>query len=613
MTITSIDWDQRLKETRFVVDPYFVWADKTDYLGYFAQTPKEDDTVAFLVETCTPNPVFSTQFIALRDVSTKIFDPSVARWQFGQARTVFRDERIVTAKKERASVVAAVLDDGCALFNSAFEGGSSASTSIRWLWHQGRAPKVGASYWNTIGTVVGIRESYGTEVGPDEIAKVSTFLTEGERYRELNYLSEPGVVTGDVWKSRYHGASVLSQVSGNTSPDSRFGAPSAEVKDAAWPTIFVQFPSIEPFDTTGAWLGVRVYDGLLYVLDRAKRGFQLADGDDTRVPVVACISYGGLAGPHDGTSMLEQAIISLLESHKHLRVVLPAGNAFGRAIHAVAKSDPKAPANLQVFVPPDCPHPCFVEVWVPDGIDPSKILVDLQTPDSKQTVKLSGIGVEIGARGNCGIVLASQVAQGKSGTMILIAIQETRTSGFDGGWRGTAANAGVWKISICAPACVLHAWIERDDIAGRVPRAQQARFVGDPFDPNSAPGADARIDERSTFSSIANAFHERLYVVGSTYVLPPVVLNGVSPYSASGPSVANPARRGPDLSARSDLAPSLVGVMVDGVRSGDRYRSSGTSIAAGIAARYLLKKISAGEYVPPASPSSSPRLGTNVP
>lgn len=203
---------------------------------------------------------------------------------------------------------------------------------------------------------------------------------------------------------------------------------------------------------------------------------------------------------------------------------------------------------------------------------------------------------------------------GHAAEAYLIAIQSTRIHGLNQAAQAAVAPAGVWKISVSAPSCVLNAWIERDDIVGKVPRDQQARFVGASVEPESAPTAEARVDERSTLSSIANAVHERLYVVGSIYAFPPVVANGVSPYTASGPSIAttNP-RVGPDLSARADVAPALHGVVVDGVRSGDTYRSSGTSVAAGIAARYLLHQISMGANLPPRPTLPLPRRGTTVP
>jgi hypothetical protein len=86
-------------------------------------------------------------------------------------------------------------------------------------------------------------------------------------------------------------------------------------------------------------------------------------------------------------------------------------------------------------------------------------------------------------------------------------------------------------------------------------------------------------------SSPANAQHTRRFVVGSV-----IASDGsVSGYSASGPSSATfAARMGPDLSAIGDAARTLPGIVCDGVRSGERYRAAGTSVAAGAAAHSLI-------------------------
>ena len=622
MSITGIDWSKLLAEKPYndPTDPYFVWADMTMFAGYFATPPSKTTVVSFLVEakqSASQQTQFKTASIKLGDVWGQLVNlHTTVRWQFAQARGDYAAVEAMQVDRQAARVVAAVLDDGCPLFNQTYMHDGS-STRVKWLWHQGRVAEAHANYWKPL---VGASNTpwYGAELTPKAIDDViAQHADEDDRYRALDYLSGPGsIANSDVSKARYHGASVLSQVSGSPSTKAGSEVPDVPNNAACWPTIFVQFPSAEPFDTTGGWLGLRVFDGLLYVLDRARRGYVLPRGERKPVPVVACISYGGLAGPHDGTSMLERAVVSLLETHQHLHVVLPAGNGNDHAIHAIARAQQKLPAVFRVFAPPDCPSPCFVEIWLPESIQSrlNKVVINVKTPDGKETLSLAGTGAVKGRNSLFGVVFARRVAQGQSGSMILIAIQSTRIHRLSQVAQAAVAPAGVWKISVSAPSCVLNAWIERDDIVGTVPRDQQARFVGASFEPESAPTAEARVDERSTLSSIANAVHERLYVVGSIYAFPPVVANGVSSYTASGPSIAttNP-RVGPDLSARADVAPSLRGVVVDGARTGDTYRSSGTSVAAGIAARYLLHQISMGANLPPRPTLPLPRRGTTVP
>lgn len=617
---SGINWSKLLAHPARTkaIDPYFVWADMTRFAGYFSTPPTHTTEVPFLLESTKPSTMpFDTKTVKLRNVlSALVRANTVTRWQMGKARTGSLTFRTLDVTRARAQVVAAVLDDGCPLFNHAYSPSSTSvdPSCVKWLWHQGRTP---GRYWQQPG-MIGGKQLYGAELDSAAIAKVAKAGDEAARYDALAYLQTHRVPADEVWKSRYHGAAILSLVAGNPAPQSLATGSIGQQNNAKWPTLFVQFPSAEPLDTAGGWLGVRVFDGLQYVLDRAALSYiQPGDGEKPPVPVVACVSYGGLAGPHDGTSMLERAIIALLNANKHLRVVLPAGNGFDRGIHAVAVADNQNAATFRVFVPPDCPHPCFIEVWVPDNVqrEITNINVMLQSPSGAAAISLKGPGAVTNADESAGIVLARRVAQGQNGTMILLAVQPTRVSGFVRPNVEPRGQAGVWVITVGGPkiCCELHAWIERDDIAARVPRAQQARFVGKVRIPGNALSAEAVIDESSTFSSIANATHKRLYIVGAVCAMATTGPNSVSKYSASGPARAPGGRIGPDYSGRADAAPSLPGVNVYGVRSGDRYRSSGTSIAAAIVARHLLSTIYAGGTPPPAMGSRSPRVATLVP
>ena len=74
-------------------------------------------------------------------------------------------------------------------------------------------------------------------------------------------------------------------------------------------------------------------DALNYILQRAD---EIAALENTApLPVVVNLSYGTIAGPHDGTALLEAAIDQLIASRATpLRVVLPAGNHYLARCHA---------------------------------------------------------------------------------------------------------------------------------------------------------------------------------------------------------------------------------------------------------------------------------------
>lgn len=618
---TGIDWENELRNGLKPIDPYFVWAELTGFTGYTTDPALETAKLPFLVESKSGD--FTTPSVELSEVQARLIDDKkVLRWQLGAARLNARPQDERTIKTQQAKVVAAVLDDGCPLFHKSYLRYDATAkkhfSTVRMLWHQGRSFDTTYPIWQK---TTGIPQTfeYGVELDPDELDELEIklqkqVLSEDDAYEVLDYLLHAGQSVSASWRPRYHGAAVLSQVSGNPSPSARLGNLAVDPDHADWPTVFVQFPSTETYDTSGGWLGVRVLDGLRYAVDRAKRGFR--DGEDTDpVPVVACVSYGGLAGRHDGSSMLERAMICLLNEKENERVhiVLPAGNAYDRAVHAVAEADLISGTKFNVFVPPDSPQPCFIELWFDKGVETAQIQAILKAPDGGW-VTINGVGYEVDVDGRFGAVLAHEVAQSINGTMLLVAIQPTRLAAPQSKNPHKAAPAGVWSIEVKAPGKV-DAWIERDDVTGGIPRAQQSRFIGKEIELSPGFTPEAKISNDDTLSSIANAQHPRLYVVGSVHALydPGSLCDAVTPYTAAGKNDALGAVVwGPGLSARSDVSPSLRGVVCGGVRSGDTYRSSGTSIAAAIAARYLLTQLSAS-VTPPASTPHKRRVGKIVP
>ncbi len=596
------DWIASLNKEK-PIDPYFVWALAQGFAGYGgAQNQKIVDSteIPFLVERKKDGSAasaFTSERILLRKVVSMLRDkPEVLRWQLGLARGL--ESRIPPQvgteqirQKTEAQVIAAVLDDGCPLFHSAYKDSQGVSR-FKWLWDQGA--QQASAPWTPL--VNGTDPLYGAELTPISIGSLSsdTTFSEHQKYRKIGYLKAA--------EKRKHGAGVMSQIGSSIAPSDWLSTAPPDATNASppkWPIVFVQFPKGELADTSGGWLGVRVFDGLNYVIARGRDYFKHPDGLDKRVPIVANISYGGLAGPHDGTSMLERAMDYLQHNNPHLDIVLPAGNAYGRDVHAsVICSEAKA-EQFQVFLPPDNPHATYVEIWLPNLTSTARytlnnVKISITPPDVRSKIKRNGPGFTQSDSAKAAIVFARAVAQGTNGTMILVAITGTRTQGTV---RGN--SAGVWAINVSGIDGEVHAWIERDDINTSVARAQQVRFVG------------AHVSENMNLSNIAHATHTRRFVVGAV----DAVANRVSDYSASGPSRSK--RIGPDYSAISDLSQSVQGVVCEGVRSGERYRASGTSIAAAVASRFLLdQRVSSGApdfpKPPPPPPPRDERRGNKL-
>ncbi len=582
-----VDWIASLTKEK-PIDPYFVWALSQSFSGYggaLDQNVVDSTEIPFLVERKNHEsavPVFTSERIPLSKVVSVLRDDKlVLRWQLGLARGLenrttpkFETEQI--RKKTKAKVIAAVLDNGCPLFHSAYKNQDGISR-VKWLWDQGA--RQAATPWTRL--VNGTDPLYGAELTPISVGDLSsdTTLSEHEKYQKIRYLK--------VVEKRKHGASVMSQIGSSIAPSGWLSTVPPDTANAIppiWPIVFVQFPTEELTDTSGGWLGVRVFDGLNYVIARGRDYFQHPDGTEKRVPIVANISYGGLAGPHDGTSMLERAMDYLQHNNPHLDIVLPAGNAYGRDIHAFAICSRARTEQFKVFLPPDNPRATYVEIWLPNFSTTtpdtlSDVNISITPPDGQPQINCNGPGLAHNVNGSAAIVFARSVAHGTKGTMILVAMTGTRVSG-----TARSNSAGVWAIDVSGIDGEVHAWIERDDINTSTKRAQQARFVG------------ANVSEIMNLSNIANATHTRRFVVGAI----DAVANRVSHYSASGPTRA--LRTGPDFSTISDLSQSVQGIMCEGVRSGERYRGSGTSIAAAVASRHLLYQHQHRSPGPPNSP-----------
>ncbi|HEX6707769.1 MAG TPA: hypothetical protein VF169_23700 [Albitalea sp.] len=371
--------------------------------------------------------------------------------------------------------------------------------------------------------------------------------------------------------------------------------------------VCVQLPDDRTIeDTAGGWLGFYALAGIRHIVEAAA---EHAGG--TPWHVVVNISYGGIAGPHDGTSMLEQA---MAEAHQQvaelgrdcsLDIVLAAGNTRGKRIHAqreLGAHDDKG-KTFRFFTPPDNPRESYLELWIPEKdetFEPKHIGVTLTAPTGEAvTLRIGQAQVlnQGGEHGLCaGIVFAHRVAQGRRGTMVLVLVRPTQACRHN-----DCAPAGVWTLNVTNAsdrAVTLHGWVERNDMVVRRRRVQQARFVEDPDDPK-------HVNDDLTLSSVAGG--EGVLVVGALRQSD----REVAPYSGGDARVPEIK---PDYFAMSDRSPALPGVIVPGFHSGNWSRMSGTSVAAPWVARWIVsgqsekvRAVRPGEAAPPASSPEASR------
>jgi hypothetical protein len=381
----------------------------------------------------------------------------------------------------------------------------------------------------------------------------------------------------------------------------------------------VQLPTRTVVDTSGGSLAMRVLDGLRHVLwqEEADRS-----GQESPRPVVANVSYGVHAGPHDGTSMVERALLEMLDAHPHLHLVLPAGNAARAGCHAQrtlsAKGESADAGVFMLQVLPDNGRDSFVEIWLPPG---AAVAIEIRPPGSERVFSISEGEARIHfepepgdpklpRRVHFGAVYPDSVAQGTQGTMALVAIGSTRRARQDQAIHGcahqrrrldVAGYSGLWALKVCnltEGAITVDAWVERGDAAPDASGGSRQAYFPDSCHEavrlgNSTP--------EGTLNGIATMTHERLHVVGAMRAD-----GALADYSAAGPARAPATRVGPDVVVAADASRNMPGIRTMGFGPGVIDRINGTSAACALFARELARQLSDPAWTAPARPGDPP-------
>jgi subtilisin family serine protease len=265
-------------------------------------------------------------------------------------------------------------------------------------------------------------------------------------------------------------------------------------------------------------------------------------------PCVINVSLGTDSGPHDGTTLVEEAIDRLVTQEPNRAVVIAAGNSFGKALHATGKVPADGYVDLKWRIPRFESTGNELEIWYP-GHD--RLTVEVIDPDGTLVAHVDpGEHWEKGGNTKGLITVVNRLREPNNG-------ENTITMFFERGVRD-----GVWTVRLHgrhAERGDFHAWIERNERG-------QSRFL-------KSPGRTYAINNQCTLNSIACG--RESIVVGSYNAyendLP------LSELSSSGPTRDNrdEAHRQPTLCAPGDL--------VLAAQSGTkvlRHRESGTSMSA---------------------------------
>jgi len=554
---------------------------------------------------------FFTASILACNVGQLLRSPSkISRFQLGVPRIPAVDRRAIAlssgAGRGRDRVVVGVIDDGFGFAHPQFLNKAGQPRTV-YLWDQDGERKpvtVGAVKWREPAEL-----GYGAELYWADLRKAveAGKYDEAKAYVQADYLPhapqpdrhatslkavDGRPVPPGTMLTHAHGTAVLhlsagripalTSVSASQGPLPTFDTDADADQAGAWPLVLVQLPTRTTLDTTGGSLAVHILDGIRYILRRAEtippdevdpvgskfdpNDFQLPDqpplepgkAGGTYFPsnrVVINISYGAVGGPHDGTSIVEQAIAELVGGQDPARgkdrtadknpeggkesagdtyplrpgtwVVLAAGNSHQSRTHArLALTEGAGPKSLVWSIGPDNLLESYLEIWLPEVVQPKKageepemvsvdellkiIFVTVRPPAGLPMRKVENCGgiLLIDPRTGCPMasaILARRVAQGKKGTMLLLTVARTQRplAGEAGSGPVTVAPHGDWTIELSAGVAskvgtprtwIVHAWAERNDQLWGNVRRQQSTVVGDDTVPEPTEFAPSVVD-----------------------------------------------------------------------------------------------------------------------
>ncbi len=608
---TDIDWSR--PGVINGVDPYLIWAEIDKFAGYGDKMPQwlpialeitAATSISQLVDAASEKwlrvpPVYTSTSIPaglsfctakVRPAFFKHVQPGgslhalVKRFELGLPAGIHTADPelplhpAITTSTTPAPLlkgkVIGLIDDGLAFANANF-------------LRQGKART--AHFWRQDGKGVGHISSimgYGHEIGATAIDQAMArhtyhgLVDESAVYREFGLFR--------LEKPASHGTHVLDLAAGPRKLRARIASPDAPPSWAAAdddasraPIVAVQLDWDTIRDTSGGSLNVAVMDAIAYIVSRCAPDAKLAIN----------LSWGTLAGPHDGTSLIEAAMDQFIELRKGgLEIVVPAGNSYQSRTHANATLKKNEHLTLHWRGQPEDSTQNFVELWMGPGHDGLEIEV---TPPGHNIalppLKLGESGMWTNNDGTplLALIYQASTALGNKGACALLAVAPT----FSFKKNFATAPSGVWKIRITnrhKNAATFDAYVQRDDDPLQLATgARQSHFEDTMYDTSGNPDAwvdhpdnPTPIRRSGNFNSIATGRHT--VSVGGTR-LSDGSWAWYSPCKPD-PDHARPGRPGvvkvPKAHEVTDENEALQGVSAAGTRSVGVVRLRGTSDAA---------------------------------
>lgn len=379
---------------------------------------------------------------------------------------------------------------------------------------------------------------------------------------------------------------------------------------ACVPLLGVQLPPTSIADTSGRRLDPDIALALRWIINKA---LQMPG----RVPLVINLSLGSLAGPQDGTGVVETAIryeiarYHFFSGKAPIRVVVAYGNARRARLVAKARLQPQAEVTLDWRILADDATPSYLELRTGKA-QAANIAITLRPPNSGPVLSLAGFaapgpGQQFNVPGGSVAEVADIPHPGMAQTLVTVAktISDNNLP---------VAPAGAWRITLRntgADVATVSLKVQRDDTPGGYRRNGRQSWLDHPLGwmwedetrALAAPDPTGPITRACTEVAYAGLRHPSVYFVSAArpdparpdpFVAAPPVRLAARPsrYSAEGDVSLTHT---PTVSAMADRGAALTGRPASGVRTGAFAQLSGTSVAAPIASRRLLELAMAGQ------------------
>ncbi|MEM7250567.1 MAG: S8 family serine peptidase [Pseudomonadota bacterium] len=378
------------------------------------------------------------------------------------------------------------------------------------------------------------------------------------------------------------------------------------------PIIAVQLPSEVIADRSDSLMAGTLRVALRWV-ERAARTLRTKDG--RHLPLVVNFSFGVFAGPHDGTSPIENTIRSFIGRYRGLpgnpacEFVLPAGNGFQERATAQLTFETLGQKRELIWrVQPDDKTSAYLQIWLPPVKHSSKevtrqrVRITLTPPSGKPRPKGSKLGrmrdwiveEEVYAR-----MYHQQICDAKgtqSRERITIAIRPTETERLC----DVTSPPGAWTVGVenlALESCeVVDLRIQRDDSLNFQRRTGRQSYFDDKDYVRYEQDTRLRNDAQRDAGAVTRRRTLNAYATGYGRDAPLVVAGyrrsdgEPALYSGAGPTDAG--RPGPDMSSVTEESPAHFGVLASGTYSGSIKALNGTSVAAPALTRALANVMS---------------------